>query len=161
MTAPGMAPTNRRRHWRSALAVVRRDRGASTLEAAILAPVLLMLIGVAVVSMRIEVAAQAVESAAHDAARAASISRTRAEADSAALDAANNALSQQSLNCDPAAQVDPDTDQFSRPIGETAVVTVTVTCVVKLDDIGLPLLPGTKTLTATFTSYLDQFRGRS
>ena len=161
MNVPGTVPTVPRRHWRSAVAVLRRDRGASTLEAAILAPVLIMLIGVAVVSMRIEVASQAVESAAHDAARAASISRTRAEADSAALDAANNALSQQSLNCDPAPQVDPDTDQFGRPIGETAVVTVTVTCVVKLDDIGLPVLPGTKTLTATFTSYLDQFRGRS
>ena len=140
---------------------VRSDRGASTLEAAILAPVLLMLIAVAVISMRIEVAAQAVESAAHDAARAASISRTQAEADAAALNAANDALSQQDLTCTRGPTVVPDTSQFQRPIGETAVVTVTVTCVVPLNDVGLPGLPGTKTLTATFTSYLDQFRGRS
>jgi Flp pilus assembly protein TadG len=149
------------RRRRSVSSPLRRDSGASTLEAAILAPVLLMLIGVAVVAMRIEVAGQAVESAAHDAARAASISRTQAEADTAATDAANHALSQQNLNCEPAPEVSPNTDQFNRPIGEPAVVTVTVTCIVKLSDVGLPGLPGTKTLTASFTSYLDQFRGRS
>ena len=43
---------------------LRDDCGASTLEAAILAPVLLLLIGMAVVAMRIQVADQAVESAA-------------------------------------------------------------------------------------------------
>ena len=151
----------RRRRRHRALIWLCRDRGASAIEAAILAPVILMLIGVAVMSMRLEVASQAVESAAHDAARAASISRTQVEADGAAQDAANAALSQQSLNCVDGAKVVPDTSQFQRPIGETAVVTVTVTCVVRLDDVGLPGLPGTKALTATFTSYLDQFRGRS
>jgi Flp pilus assembly protein TadG len=157
----GSVHAARRRRRRRALIWLRRDLGASAIEAAILAPVLLMLIGVAVMSMRLEVAAQAVESAAHDAARAASISRSQVEADSAARDAANAALSQQSLNCVDGAKVAPDTSQFQRKIGETAVVTVTVTCVVKLDDVGLPGVPGTKALTATFTSYLDQFRGRS
>ena len=161
MSAHTTAPLRRCRHRKTVVARVRGDRGASTLEAAILAPVLLMLIAVAVISMRIEVAAQAVESAAHDAARAASISRTQAEADTAALNAANDALSQQDLTCTRGPTVVPDTSQFQRPIGETAVVTVTVTCVVPLNDVGLPGLPGTKTLTATFTSYLDQFRGRS
>jgi Flp pilus assembly protein TadG len=155
------SPSHRRRRRPTVVARARGDRGASTLEAAILAPVLLMLIAVAVMSMRIEVAAQAVESAAHDAARAASISRTRTEADTAARNAANDALSQQDLTCNRGPTVVPDTSQFRRPIGETAVVTVTVTCVVPLNDVGLPGLPGTKTLTATFTSYLDQFRGRS
>ncbi|HEY7173717.1 MAG TPA: TadE/TadG family type IV pilus assembly protein, partial [Micromonosporaceae bacterium] len=70
------------------------DRGASTLEMAILAPVLLMMIGMAVVAMRIQVADQAVEAAAHDAARAASISRTRSEAQQSSLDAALNQLRQ-------------------------------------------------------------------
>jgi hypothetical protein len=122
---------------------------------------MLLLIGLAVVAMRIEVASQAVEAAAHDAARAASISRTQAEARTAAMDAATSALSQQSLSCKPAPSVDPDTTQFGRPIGETAVVTVTVTCIVKLSDVGMPGLPGTTRLSSTFTSYLDQFRGRS
>lgn len=155
------APVRGDRGAGTMVAPAHGDRGASTLEAAILAPVLLMLIAVAVISMRIEVAAQAVESAAHDAARAASISRTQTEADTAARNAANNALSQQDLTCNRGPTVVPDTSQFQRPIGETAVITVTVTCVVPLNDVGLPGLPGTKTLTATFTSYLDQFRGRS
>jgi Flp pilus assembly protein TadG len=136
-----------------------RDRGASTLEMAILAPGLLLIIGMAIVAMRIEVADQAVEAAAHDAARAASISRTQAEAWNAARDAALNELSQQGLHCVP--DVNPDTSQFARPIGETAVVTVTVICDERLSDIGMPGLPGHKRITATFTSYLDQFRGRS
>jgi Flp pilus assembly protein TadG len=136
-----------------------RDRGASTLEVAILAPGLLLVIGMAIVAMRIEVADQAVEAAAHDAARAASISRTQVEAEQAARDAALNELSQQGLHCKP--QVNPDTSQFARPIGVTAVVTVTVICDEKLSDIGMPGLPGHKRITATFTSYLDQFRGRS
>jgi Flp pilus assembly protein TadG len=138
---------------------VPRDRGASTLEMAILAPVLLMMIGMAVVAMRIQVADQAVEAAAHDAARAASISRTQSEAQQNSLDAALNQLRQQGLNCNPT--VTPDTSQFGRPIGETAVVTVTVVCDVSLSDLGLPGVPGHKEITATFTSYLDQFRGRS
>lgn len=158
---PMVAPARGDRAASTMVASVHDDRGASTLEAAILAPVLLMLIGVAVISMRIEVAAQAVESAAHDAARAASISRTQTEAETAALNAANAALSQQGLTCARGPTVVPDTSQFQRPIGEPAAVTVTVTCVVPLSDVGLPGLPGTKTLTATFTSYLDQFRGRA
>jgi Flp pilus assembly protein TadG len=136
-----------------------RDRGASTLEMAILAPGLLLIIGMAIVAMRIEVADQAVEAAAHDAARAASISRTGDDAYAAARAAAMNELDQQGLHCNPVVQ--PDTSQFSRPIGEPAVVTVTVTCDEKLSDIGMPGLPGHKRITATFTSYLDQFRGRS
>ncbi|HEU0239146.1 MAG TPA: TadE/TadG family type IV pilus assembly protein [Micromonosporaceae bacterium] len=150
LRVPMHAPAARRR---------RVDRGASTLEAAILTPALLLIIGLAIVAMRISVADQAVEAAAHDAARAASIARTQTEAQQAARDAALNALSQQGLNCNPTVQ--PDTSQFSRPIGETAVVTVTVICDVKLSDIGMPGLPGDHVITATFTSYLDQFRGRS
>jgi len=46
------------------------------------------------------------------------------------------------LNCNRGPTVVPDTSQFQRPIGETAVVTVTVTCVVPLNDVGLPGLPG-------------------
>jgi len=39
-------------------------------------------------------------------------------------------------------------------------VTVTVTCIVELSDVSMPGLPGTKTLTATFVSSIDSYRGR-
>jgi len=58
----------------------RRDAGSSALEITVLAPVLLFIFAMAITAMRIEVADQAIESAAHDAARAASISRTEDQA---------------------------------------------------------------------------------
>ena len=63
MNRRATAHIRRRGHRQPVTVRVGGDRGASTLEAAILAPVVLMLIAVAVISMRIEVAAQAVESA--------------------------------------------------------------------------------------------------
>ena len=65
-----------------------RERGSATLELAILAPVLLLLLGLVVLAGRVQVAAGAVEHAAMSAAREASLARTvdgaRATASSAA-----------------------------------------------------------------------------
>lgn len=145
------------RNWRVRW---RRDDGTSAIEAAILAPALLALLGLAIVAMRIEVAGASVESSAHDAARAASISRTAGEARTAARNAANTTLAAQGLVCR-SLTVTVDTGQFTRPIGQPAAVTVTVTCVVDLGDISFPGLGGSKTMSSTFVSYLDQYRGRT
>jgi len=67
------------------------------IEAAVLSPPLLLLIGLAIVGGRIQVAGWAIESAAHDAARAASIARTKADARVRALAAANATLQQNGL----------------------------------------------------------------
>ncbi|MFE4663800.1 hypothetical protein ACFRI7_03110 [Streptomyces sp. NPDC056716] len=52
------------------------------------------------------------------------------------------------------------TGGFSAAIGEPASTTATVTCTVRLSDIGLPGLPGSKTLTSSFTSSIDSYRQR-
>ena len=136
------------------------DRGSAAIEAAILAPPLLVLIGLAIVGGRIQVAGAAIEGAAHDAARAASISRTAAEAQANAHAAASATLNQQGLHCT-SLTVSVNTAGFAVPVGEPATVSASITCVVDFSDLVADGLPGSKTLTATFVSALDSFRTRT
>ncbi len=138
----------------------RADDGVAAIELAILGPALLILIALAILAMRIEVAGEAVDTSAHDAARAASISHNSAQAQAAALSAAHKTLSNDSLTC-ASLTVSVDTSQFARPLGQPAEVTATVTCVVDLSGLGIPGVPGTRTMTSTFTSAIDQYGGRS
>jgi Flp pilus assembly protein TadG len=135
------------------------DRGAAAIEVAILAPALLAMIMLAVVAMRIETADQVVDSSAHDAARAASLARNGSDAHAAATSAASGTLRNQGLDCS-SLTVNVDTHEFSRAVGEAASVSATVTCVVDLSDL-IPGAPGSKKLTSTFTSEIDQYNGRS
>jgi len=136
----------------------RRDAGNAALELVVLAPVLLFLLGLVIAAGRTSIAQGSVAAAARDAARQASISLTPSAAQSAALSSATAALSQDGLDCSPVVTV--DTTGFGVPVGEPATVTATVTCQVRLSDLVVPGLPGSKTLTATFTSPLDPYRER-
>jgi Flp pilus assembly protein TadG len=138
----------------------RDERGSAAIEAAILAPPLLVLIGLAIVGGRIQVAGGAIEAAAHDAARAASISRTAGQAQASAHAAADATLSQQGLHCTNLS-VQVDTTGFAIPVGQPGTVTVSVTCVVDFSDLVADGLPGSKTLNASFVSVLDTFRTRA
>lgn len=137
------------------------DTGNAALELVVLAPVLLFLLGLVVAAGRTSIAQGAVDAAARDAARQASISLTPGAAQAAAQTSANAALSQDGLDCSPAATVEVNTDQFSVQVGEPATVSATVTCHVRLSDLLVPGLPGSKTLTATFSSPLDPYRERA
>jgi Flp pilus assembly protein TadG len=139
-----------------------RERGNAALELVILAPVLLFLLGLLIAAGRTSIAQGSVQAAARDAARQASISRTPAAAQAAALASARLALSQDAIDCTPVVTVDtggPDTG-FGAPVGVPAQVTARVTCQVSLSDLLVPGMPGSRTLTATFTSPLDPFRAR-
>jgi Flp pilus assembly protein TadG len=146
--------------WCRPKARLERDRGSAAIEAAVLAPALLALIGVAIVGGRIQVSGGAIETAAHDAARAASISRTADQARANAYTAADATLTQAGLHC-ARLTVTVDTSGFAIPVGQPATVTADVECVVDFADL-VPVdgLPGRKTLRATFTSVLDTFRAR-
>jgi Flp pilus assembly protein TadG len=139
-----------------------RDRGNAALEIVILAPVLLFLLGLVIAAGRTSIAQGSVQAAARDAARQASISRTPAAAQAAGLASARLALSQDSLDCTPVVTVQTGGRQtgFGVPVGQPAQVTARVTCRVPLSDLLVPGMPGSKTLTATFTSPLDPFRAR-
>ena len=137
---------------------LRGDAGNAALELVILAPVIILLLGLVIAAGRTSVAQGSVAAAARDAARQASISLTPGAAETAALSSAQAALSQDGLNCDPVVRV--NVSGFGVPVGQPATVQATVTCRVSLSDLLVPGLPGSRTLTATFTSPLDPFRGR-
>ncbi|GGO05833.1 TadE/TadG family type IV pilus assembly protein [Micromonospora parathelypteridis] len=149
------------------------ERGSVSIEVAVLAPAFIALMVLAGVVGRTAVAAEAVETAAHDAARAASISRNSGTARQEALEAAQKQLDWHGLACtndlEPGltgtvAGVDTTFDSaFSSKVGEDATVTVTITCLVSFRDIALDILPGMQSerqITAEFTSPLDRYRGR-
>jgi Flp pilus assembly protein TadG len=139
----------------------RGERGNAALELVILAPVIVLLIGMVVAAGRATIAQGSVDAAARDAARQASISRSPAQALAAAQDSAGAELAGENLNCTPVIEMRGLGRAFATPVGEPASVTATVSCTVSLSDLLVPGLPGSKRLTGTFTSPLDPFRGRS
>jgi Flp pilus assembly protein TadG len=140
-------------------AATHRQRGSVTLELAILGPALLALLALVIAAGRITTTGGAIEAAARDAARQASIARDPATAETSARAAATDTLSQQNLHC-AALTVRVDTTGFATPIGTPAQVTARVTCVVALADLAVPGMPGSKTLRAQFASPLDRYRER-
>ncbi|WBB65555.1 TadE/TadG family type IV pilus assembly protein [Micromonospora sp. WMMD812] len=154
---------------------VSRDagRGSVSIEVAVLAPAFIALLVLAGAAGRTAVAAEALDAAAHDAARAASISRDARTARAEARDAAVRQLNWRGLNCDGTPTLTftgsvggrPSTfaAAFRSPPGQSATVTVRVACTVSYRDLHLSVLPGMPSgnrVTASFTSPLDRYRSR-
>lgn len=149
-----------------------RTRGSVSVEVAVLAPAFLALLMLAGVAGRVAVADEAVEAAAHDAARAASIARDAGTAESAARSAARRQLDWRGLNCASAPQVTVwgstrNSDHtslgaaFRSELGEPASVWVRVSCTVSFAGMRFPGLPmGDRRVEATFGSPLDRYRSR-
>ncbi|MFE5108380.1 TadE family protein [Streptomyces sp. NPDC056663] len=150
--------TARTRRQRAARAV-RRDRGSYAVETAVLAPVMIALLLLMVAFGRVIDADGAVDSAARAAARAASLERDAGSAQNKAQAAAARSLEGEGITCQTSSVV-VDTAGYSLDIGVDANVTASIACTADLSDIGLPGLPGSKTLRASWTSPIDTFRGR-
>lgn len=138
----------------------RGERGSVSVEMAILAPVFVLLIVTAIVFGRTAIAANAMDVAAHDAARAASISRTPTAAADNARDAAAQALAYQGLDCLDEPTVVPDVSGFTGGGLGLRFVSVTISCEVSFADIALPGVPQSRVLTTTFISPIDTYRER-
>jgi Flp pilus assembly protein TadG len=151
---PGTGPALRRGRYRR----LAGDRGNAALELVILGFILFMFIALMIAVGRVTTAQDAVDAAARDAARQASIALTPAAAQAAAVSSAQAALRQDGLTCAPI--ITPDLTGFSAPLGQSAPVSVTVTCTVSLADLSVPGMPGSATLRSTFSSPLDPFRAR-
>ncbi|MEU1591027.1 TadE/TadG family type IV pilus assembly protein [Micromonospora sp. NPDC005710] len=149
------------------------ERGSVSIEVAVLAPAFIALMVLAGVVGRTAIAAEALDAAAHDAARAASISRDADTAEKKAVEAAQKQLDWHGLVCANALHPtfsatvgshDADfADAFRSSVGTDATVTVTISCRVSYKDITLDILPGMKSerlITVEFTSPLDRYRGR-
>lgn len=137
----------------------RDERGSAAVEITMVAPVLALFILLIIFGGRLALARQAVQSAAFDAARAASLARTQPEARTAAAKTAAATLANQQLPCT-STQLDLDTTGFAKPVGTPATVTVRLVCDVSAGDLGLPGIAATVPVDAEATSPLDVYRER-
>jgi hypothetical protein len=96
---------------------------------------------------------QIVADAAGDAARAASVARSSSAAVQAAHQQAAASLAGSGVSCS-SMSVSVDTSAW-QPGG---AVGVTVTCTAQLGDLGLPVLSGTRTISARAASVIDLYR---
>ncbi|WP_395111525.1 TadE/TadG family type IV pilus assembly protein [Actinomadura sp. SCN-SB] len=133
-----------------------KDAGNAVVEAAILAPLFILFLAGLLVAMRIQHGAAVVAQAAADAARQASIARTATQAQADATTSAMATLRNRGLHCTPNIQL--DLAGFRRPTGQDATVTARVTCHIQLTDLGLPGLPGSRTVTRERLSPIDPYR---
>lgn len=132
----------------------RTDRGTTSIELVLVAPVFLAVLFLMVGLGRIVEAEGRVQGAARDAARAASIARSADSATDAARRAATTNLAERGVSC-VSFELAVDTASF-RPGGQ---VHVTVACKADLSGLGLSGLPGSKTLRADATAPLERYRG--
>ncbi|AUY48846.1 pilus assembly protein [Streptomyces sp. CB01881] len=129
------------------------------IEAAVVAPGVVALILVAVAAGRVQTAAGTVEAAARSAARTASLVRSAAGMDELVERTARATLQQQGVDCRTSKVTWKPGQLESRGV-VMATVEVTVVCEVGLSDlVPGPGMPGTKTLTGSFTSVVDRYRG--
>jgi len=133
------------------------ERGSAAIEAAVGVPAFVLFVGLILFAGRSAVAHQAVESAAADAARSASIARTGPAASDDAREAARASLTNQHLAC-LSIEVAVDTGDFDKPIGAAGTVEVTVECRLDLSDLSVPGVPGSRVVRASMTSPLDSWR---
>ncbi len=136
------------------------ERGSASVEAVIGVPAFMLFVGLVVFGGRTATASQALESAAADAARSASLERTAPQARQAAEQAARSSLRNQRVSCR-SIDVDVDSGGFRSAVGQDASVVVTVACRLDLSDLAVPGVPGSRTLQATVSSPIDTWRARS
>jgi Flp pilus assembly protein TadG len=133
------------------------DEGSAAISAVIIAPVLIVFLCLVMAAGRIVLSSQVVDDAAEDAAREASSAATPAQAESRAYQAAVDDFGHEGLRCTP--QVTISTGRFPQKAGQSGYVTATVTCRVDLSDlVGVGI--GTKTMSSTWTSYVDTYEQR-
>lgn len=135
------------------------ERGSAAIEAAVGVPAFALFVGLIIFGGRTATTHQAVESAAADGARTASITRTTTDARSEAATAARASLEAQGIDC-LSITVTVDTSDFTLPVGTPGNVDVTVACALNLADLAVPGVPGSRTITASVSSPLDTWRER-
>ncbi|MEO7556911.1 MAG: TadE family protein [Acidimicrobiales bacterium] len=147
----------------------RGDRGAAALELVLVTPLLVMLLLFIVFCGRTAGAKGDVIGAARDAARAASIERDPISAQAAAETAAGEALHRLAVGCEtssttvefrpPPIEDPPETGPPGSDFRRGGTVRVTVSCDIRIKDLSLLALPGTKTLSSTAVEVIDKYRG--
>lgn len=138
---------------------LRTERGSVSVELAILAPALLLLLSFAIWAGRTRIADNALQEAARSAARQASLAANETSAADQATARARRSIAEQDVRCS-SLDVTVDTSGFRVPVGTSADVMVTLTCTIGMSDLLAPGLPGAVTLHASFASPVDAYRER-
>ena len=133
----------------------------TTIEAVVLAPVILVLVLFIVFLGRVTTTQQTVQRAARDAARAASQAITRDEADFAINTVVDESLGTNRRNCTiaPTDLTAIGEDTGAEGDWDLGLIQVRITCTIPTADLGLLGL-GTKTFTAVATEPVDTWRSR-
>jgi Flp pilus assembly protein TadG len=140
--------------------VIRRDeRGSAAIEAAIGVPAFALFVGLVIFGGRTATTHQALQSAAADAARSASLARNADVARVDARRAATSSITNQKIGCS-AIDVAVDTSDFDKQPGVPGSVNVTVSCQLDLSDLAVPGVPGSRVRRATMSSPIDTWRER-
>ncbi|GAA2537067.1 TadE/TadG family type IV pilus assembly protein [Pseudonocardia hydrocarbonoxydans] len=134
--------------------------GSPSVEAALLASVLGLLIVFAIAGSRLVAAEAGTDHAARAAARAASLQRDAAAAEFAGRTAADDSLTDQGLHC-AELNIGVDTSGFAEPLGAPASVRATVRCVVSWSALGLPGDVAGPVAESSATSPIDRLRERA
>ena len=129
------------------------EGGSAAVEITLMTPLLVIMLLFVVFLGRVTEAQAVISDAAHQAARAASIAQSPATAAAQARQAAGTALSGRGLAC----------QHFTVSVGlggfrPGGTVRATVTCTTGLSDLALLAVPGSRTLSASFTSVIDTYR---
>jgi Flp pilus assembly protein TadG len=133
------------------------DLGSAAIETAIGVPAFVLFLGLILAGGRAAITHQSLQSAAADAARAASIARDPHTAATDARAAATSSITAQAIPCHRVG-VRVDTTAFAKQPGQPGSVRVTVSCLLDLADLAVPGIPGSRLLTATMSSPLDTWR---
>lgn len=155
MTMHTCLSKRRARRWPPS-AVRSGDSGSIALELAVLAPALLGLMSLIIGFGRFNSVTGNLESIADDAARAATQQRSQPDAQAAAQQIVDDARGRLPKSCQDSLELAP-VQPLSFDRG--AMVTVTVSCTVDFSDLSIPGAPGSTTITRSFTSPLDVYRG--
>jgi Flp pilus assembly protein TadG len=138
--------------------MIRRDeRGSAAIEAAIGVPAFALFVGLIIFGGRTASTHQALQSAASEGARSASIARDAQTARTAARDAATASITNQQIGCSDI-EVTVDTTDFNKQPGVPGSVEVRVSCRLDLSDLAVPGAPGSRLFHATMSSPIDTWR---
>jgi len=138
--------------------VRRGERGGAAVEIVVVAPLLILMLFFVVGLGRLGTAREAVDGAARDGAREASIARDTNDAITTAQQVATDTLAEKKVSCS-----NPNVDvQFAPKPGQLTAggtVKVVVDCTVQNGDVAFPGMPGTKTMRGESTAVVDTYRG--
>ena len=137
----------------------KEERGSAAVEAVIGVPAFALFVGLIIFGGRTASTHEALQSAAADGARSASIARDAQTAQTGARQAAVASIANQSIRC-VGVDVTVDTADFNKQPGIPGTVEVTVSCRLELSDLALPGVPGARVLRATMSSPIDTWRER-